>query len=49
MRKELLTHPDGWFKVYNTDKNTYLMSKLRRLFILVEQSTKTVIKEHIRS
>jgi hypothetical protein len=35
IRKELLASPDGWFKVYNTDRNTYLMSKLRRLFILI--------------
>ena len=49
IRKALLEHPDGWFKIYETDKNTYLMSKLRRLLILVEQNIKSTIKERIKS
>lgn len=35
IRNSLINHSDGWFKIYETDKNTYLLSKLRRLFIFI--------------
>lgn len=35
IRKELEDQPEGWFKIYETDRQTYLLSKLRRLFIFI--------------
>ena len=49
VRKELLKHSEGWFKIYELDKNTYLLSKLRRLFIFIEQNIKSVLKNHIQA
>ena len=48
IRKHLEEHPEGWFKIYTTDRSTYLISKLRRLFVFVEQNVKSMVKDHIR-
>lgn len=48
IRKELEEHPEGWFNLMKTDRDTYLMSKLRRLFILIEQSMKDTLKSHVK-
>jgi hypothetical protein len=49
VRNMLIENGDGWFKVYETDKNTYLLSKLRRLFIFIEQNIKTIVKNHVQT
>jgi hypothetical protein len=49
IRKELIKYADGWFKIYELDKNTYLLSKLRRFFIFIEQNIKTIVKNHIQT
>lgn len=49
IRKMLVEKPEGWFKIYETDRNTYLLSKLRRLFIFIEQNIKSAMKDHIKS
>lgn len=49
IRKELVDQPEGWFKVYDGDRNSYLLTKLRRFFIFVEQNIKSVVKTHIQA
>ena len=47
IRNLLRQEPDGWFRLYEENKFTYLDSKLRRLFVVINNMIRDWVVDEI--